>query len=303
MFYKNPHFPKTIFLILCLVLCNTVSKAQHAPFEVTLWPSTPPGNSGLTGPETIDEHGFVHNVTLPSLLVYPAAQEKNTGMAVLIAPGGGYSFLAINHEGKEIAQWLAGNGITGVVLKYRIPNGHHAIPLADAQQGMRLIRENSAKWKIDPNSVGVMGSSAGGHLAATLLTRYEATSRPAFGILFYPVISFDDRWAHRGSVQNLLGADSTETMKTYYSNELQVTPQTPPTLLLLSNNDGTVKPRNSIMFYEALRENRVLTALYIFPSGGHGWGFRDTFAYHEIMKTLILQWIAELWPEQASAPK
>ncbi|MFQ8804526.1 MAG: alpha/beta hydrolase [Alistipes indistinctus] len=92
-------------------------------------------------------------------------------------------------------------------------------------------------------------------------------------------------------------------MKTYYSNELQVTPQTPPTLLLLSNNDGTVKPRNSIMFYEALRENRVLTALYIFPSGGHGWGFRDTFAYHEIMKTLILQWIAELWPEQASAPK
>ena len=140
MFYKNPHFPKTIFLILCLVLCNTVSKAQHAPFEVTLWPSTPPGNSGLTGPETIDEHGFVHNVTLPSLLVYPAAQEKNTGMAVLIAPGGGYSFLAINHEGKEIAQWLAGNGITGVVLKYRIPNGHHAIPLADAQQGMRLIR-------------------------------------------------------------------------------------------------------------------------------------------------------------------
>lgn len=92
MFYKNPHFPKTIFLILCLVLCNTVSKAQHAPFEVTLWPSTPPGNSGLTGPETIDEHGFVHNVTLPSLLVYPAAQEKNTGMAVLIAPGGGTVF-------------------------------------------------------------------------------------------------------------------------------------------------------------------------------------------------------------------
>ena len=119
---QDAHFPKTIFLILCLVLCNTVSKAQHAPFEVTLWPSTPPGNSGLTGPETIDEHGFVHNVTLPSLLVYPAAQEKNTGMAVLIAPGGGYSFLAINHEGKEIAQWLAGNGITGVVLKYRIPN-------------------------------------------------------------------------------------------------------------------------------------------------------------------------------------
>ena len=209
----------------------------------------------------------------------------------------------MRQEGDPFAAWLAGQGITGVVLKYRMPNGHHRIPLEDAKQGMRLIREHAREWQIDTARIGVMGFSAGGHLAATLLTRYEATSRPAFGILFYPVISFDDRWAHRGSVQNLLGADSTETMKTYYSNELQVTPQTPPTLLLLSNNDGTVKPRNSIMFYEALRENRVLTALYIFPSGGHGWGFRDTFAYHEIMKTLILQWIAELWPEQASAPK
>lgn len=168
---------------------------------------------------------------------------------------------------------------------------------------MRLIREHAREWQIDTARIGVMGFSAGGHLAATLLTRYEATSRPAFGILFYPVISFDDRWAHRGSVQNLLGADSTETMKTYYSNELQVTPQTPPTLLLLSNNDGTVKPRNSIMFYEALRENRVLTALYIFPSGGHGWGFRDTFAYHEIMKTLILAMDRRIMARTGRAPK
>ena len=146
------------------------------------------------------------------------------------------------------------------------------------KQGMRLIREHARERQIDTARIGVMGFSAGGHLAATLLTRYEATSRPAFGILFYPVISFDDRWAHRGSVQNLLGADSTETMKTYYSNELQVTPQTPPTLLLLSNNDGTVKPRNSQpCSMKPCGKTGCLPALYIFPSGGHGWGFRRYF--------------------------
>ena len=291
MFYKNPHFQKTIFLILCLVLCNTVSKAQHAPFEVALWPSTPPGNSGLTGPETIDEHGFVHNVTLPSLLVYPAAQEKNTGMAVLIAPGGGYSFLAINHEGKDIAQWLAENGITGVVLKYRIPNGSHAIPLADAKQGMRLIRENAAKWEIDPNSVGVMGSSAGGHLASTLLTHFDAATRPDFGVLFYPVITFADSLTHRGSVRGLAGENPTSQLRDYYSNEKQVTAQTPPVLLLQSDDDRTVPPQNSAMFYEALKSWQIPAALYTFPSGGHGWGFRSSFRFHSQMKQLLLDWL------------
>lgn len=292
-------------VIICFAFLGALPlRGQELSLEIPLWATPPTENNGLTGPETkVGSKGFTANVSYPVLKVYRADAARNTGTAVLIAPGGGYGALAMRQEGDPFAAWLAGQGITGVVLKYRMPNGHHRIPLEDAKQGMRLIREHAREWQIDTARIGVMGFSAGGHLAATLLTRYEATSRPAFGILFYPVISFDDRWAHRGSVQNLLGADSTETMKTYYSNELQVTPQTPPTLLLLSNNDGTVKPRNSIMFYKALRENRVLTALYIFPSGGHGWGFRDTFAYHEIMKTLILQWIAELWPEQASAPK
>ena len=266
--------------------------------------TTAPHSNGITTPETEKEPNRVRNTSEATLYIFPADKAKTTGQAVVICPGGGYGMLAMDHEGYEMAKWFAANGITGAVLKYRMPNHHPEVPLEDAVQALRIMAGLEAgATGYTADKVGIVGSSAGGHLAATLLTRYEATSRPAFGILFYPVISFDDRWAHRGSVQNLLGADSTETMKTYYSNELQVTPQTPPTLLLLSNNDGTVKPRNSIMFYEALRENRVLTALYIFPSGGHGWGFRDTFAYHEIMKTLILQWIAELWPEQASAPK
>lgn len=291
MFYKNPHFPKTIFLILCLVLCNTVSKAQHAPFEVTLWPSTPPGNSGLTGPETIDEHGFVHNVTLPSLLVYPAAQEKNTGMAVLIAPGGGYSFLAINHEGKEIAQWLAGNGITGVVLKYRIPNGHHAIPLADAQQGMRLIRENSAKWKIDPEfgrSHGLFGRRTPRiHTAHSL--RCSNTSRLRGSFLSGNYLCRQPDTPRIGP--GLAGENLTSQLRNYYSNEKQVTAQTPPVLLLQSDDDRTVPPQNSIMFYEALKSWQIPAALYTFPSGGHGWGFRPSFRFHDQMKQLLLDWL------------
>ena len=268
------------------------SYGQTLSAEIPLWDTPPVESNGLTGPETeVGPKKFTTNVHFPTLRIYRANPACNTGATVLILPGGGYEALAMRQEGDPFASWLAEQGITGIVLKYRMPNGHPRIPLEDAKQGMRRIQEYAASWQIDTSRIGVMGFSAGGHLASTLLVRYEADCRPAFGVLFYPVISFDDRWVHRGSARNLLGADTTQTMKTYYSNELHITPQTPPTLLLLSNNDGTVLPHNSILFYEALRKNHVPTALYIFPSGGHGWGFRDTFAYHELMKTLVLEWI------------
>ena len=181
---------------------------------------------------------------------------------------------------------------------------------------MRLIRENSAKWKIDPNSVGVMGSSAGGHLASTLLTHFDAATRPAFGVLgrcrrdpllcpgdsvgeflndfgvlFYPVITFADSLTHRGSVRGLAGENLTSQLRNYYSNEKQVTAQTPPVLLLQSDDDRTVPPQNSIMFYEALKSWQIPAALYTFPSGGHGWGFRPSFRFHDQMKQLLLDWL------------
>lgn len=275
----------------CLTLMGMSTSAQTKPFELKIWPTTPPGVSGITQDEFVDKNGMLHNVTVPSLFVYPADPAKNTGISVMIAPGGGYAYLAIDHEGKDIAQWLSENGITGIVLKYRIPNGHHTIPLSDAQQGMRVIREHAQEWNIDPNKVGVMGSSAGGHLASTLMTHFDAETRPAFGVLFYPVITFADSLTHRGSVKNLAGENLTSQLREYYSNEKQVTAQTPRTLLILSDDDRTVPAQNSTMFYNALKSWQIPASMYVFPTDGHGWGFRSSFRYHEVMKELLLNWL------------
>lgn len=282
---------KTMVAAGCLTLMGMSASAQTKPFELKIWPTTPPGVSGITQDEFVDKNGMLHNVTVPSLFVYPADPAKNTGISVMIAPGGGYAYLAIDHEGKDIAQWLAENGITGIVLKYRIPNGHHTIPLSDAQQGMRVIREHAQEWNIDPNKVGVMGSSAGGHLASTLMTHFDAETRPAFGVLFYPVITFADSLTHRGSVKNLAGENLTSQLREYYSNEKQVTAQTPRTLLILSDDDRTVPAQNSTMFYNALKSWQIPASMYVFPTDGHGWGFRSSFRYHEVMKELLLDWL------------
>jgi len=282
---------KTMVAAGCLTLMGMSASAQTKPFELKIWPTTPPGVSGITQDEFVDKNGMLHNVTVPSLFVYPADPAKNTGISVMIAPGGGYAYLAIDHEGKDIAQWLSENGITGIVLKYRMPNGHHTIPLSDAQQGMRVIREHAQEWNIDPNKVGVMGSSAGGHLASTLMTHFDAETRPAFGVLFYPVVTFADSLTHRGSVKNLAGENLTSQLREYYSNEKQVTAQTPRTLLILSDDDRTVPAQNSTMFYNALKSWQIPASMYVFQTDGHGWGFRSSFRYHEVMKELLLDWL------------
>ena len=282
---------KTMVAAGCLTLMGMSASAQTKPFELKIWPTTPPGVSGITQDEFVDKNGMLHNVTVPSLFVYPADPAKNTGISVMIAPGGGYAYLAIDHEGKDIAQWLSENGITGIVLKYRMPNGHHTIPLSDAQQGMRVIREHAQEWNIDPNKVGVMGSSAGGHLASTLMTHFDAETRPAFGVLFYPVVTFADSLTHRGSFKNLAGENLTSQLREYYSNEKQVTAQTPRTLLILSDDDRTVPAQNSTMFYNALKSWQIPASMYVFPTDGHGWGFRSSFRYHEVMKELLLDWL------------
>lgn len=283
--------------LMLLFACFSLSISAQKPFDVPLWESTPPTEtSGLSGPENVGENGFISNVSQAVMRVYPAQTDKNTGMAILITPGGGYGALATYHEGRDFALWLAENGITGVVLKYRLPNGHRTIPLDDAQEAMRLIRSQAQAWKINPDRVGVMGFSAGGHLASTLLTRFSEASRPDFGLLFYPVITFDDRWTHKGSVRNLLGESPSEAMLEYYSSEKQVSAQTPPTLILYSDDDRTVMPVNGAMFYEALKARGIPAALYIFPSGGHGWGFNGDFRYHDVMKKLVLDWLGTLKP-------
>jgi acetyl esterase/lipase len=204
---------------------------------------------------------------------------------VLVCPGGGYSILAAEHEGSDLAVWFQQRGIAAFVLKYRLPNPaamttQHEVPLMDAMQAMKLIRQNAAKYKIEANKLGVMGFSAGGHLAATLSTHFNKgagaseAARPDFSILLYPVITFNSSLAHGGSRDNLLGAAKSDELIRYYSNELQVDATTPPAFLVHAQDDTGVPVENSIEYYLALRKNKVPAELHLYPRGGHGFALR-----------------------------
>lgn len=226
------------------------------------------------------------------IFVYLPSGKSTSTPVVLICPGGGYSGLAMEHEGHDMAKWYIQKGIAAIVLKYRMPNGKHAIPLMDAEKAMETIRDKASQWNINKNKVGVIGSSAGGHLAASLSTLASDKNRPDFAILYYPVISFDDMTTHGGSKKNLLGDDINNVQFiNRYSLEKQVDEKTPKTLLLLSDDDEAVIPQNSILYYSALKKKNISAAMYIFPMGGHGWGFRDAFPYHGDMKVLIMKWL------------
>ena len=191
-----------------------------------------------------------------------------------------------------MAAWLNAQGYTLAVLKYRMPNGHDEVPLSDALQAMRILRQHSEEWKI--SKIGVMGASAGGHLASTVATHYTEDSRPDFQVLFYPVISMQSDITHRGSRENLIGKNPSEELVNKYSNELQVNAQTPPAFILHSSDDGGVPVENSIRYYQALVKNRVPVSLHCYPVGGHGWGYRDSFPYKHEWQSELEKWLREL---------
>lgn len=260
--------------------------SAQKPVEIPLWPNGAPNSNGLTGEQEDLNGGRVANVVNPTITVYRPA--KPNGMTILMCPGGGYARLAMNHEGHDMAPWFNAMGITYAVLKYRMPNGHREVPLSDAEQAMRLIRKHAAEWGINPNRVGIMGASAGGHLAASLATLYGSEeTRPDFQILFYPVISMVPGITHAGSRQNLLGDNPTKELEEAYSLERRVSPRSPQAFIMLSSDDGAVPPMNSIGYYLALNEQKVPATMHIYPVGGHGWGFRDNFTYKR-------QWTGEL---------
>jgi acetyl esterase/lipase len=241
----------------------------------------------------------IHEVSKPTLTVFEAA--KPTGMSVVICPGGGYGILAAEHEGIEIARAFNDIGITAFLLKYRIPSDRTCVdrslaPLQDAQQAIRLVRKNAGKWGLKRDKIGIMGFSAGGHLAASATTRfiplpYDAVGkgfsvavqtgddtlsvRPDFSILIYPVVSFQEDITHKGSRNNLIGDKPTPEKATLYSNELQVTPRTPPTFLVHSADDGVVPVENSIRYYQACVKNKVPAEMHLYPKGGHGYGLHN----------------------------
>lgn len=272
-----------------LFICSIYATAQHK-MEITLWPNGAPNSNGVTGNESEVRTNRLTNVTSPTLTVYIA--RNGNGKAIVACPGGGYTHLAMDHEGHDMADWFNSQGITYAVLKYRMPNGHHEVPLSDALQAIRIMREHSEEWHI--NKVGIMGASAGGHLASTAATHYTDESRPDFQILFYPVISMDTDICHKGSRERLIGKTPSDELISHYSNELQVTEQTPPAFIMHSSDDRTVPVENSLRYYQALVKCKVPSSLHCYPTGGHGWGFRDSFNYKRQWTGELEQWLRDL---------
>lgn len=261
---------------------------------VKIWDNaTAPHSNGITTPEQEPEPNRLANTSEAVLYLFPADKARATGLAVVICPGGGYARLAIDHEGYEMAQWFAANGITAGVLKYRMPNHHPEVPLEDAEQALRILRGDvpGAEGFTSPKA-GIVGFSAGGHLAAMASTIGEV--KPVFSVLFYPVITARKGQGHQGSFDNLLGGKRDAETDARYSLHNRVTDDTPPALLLLSDDDRTVPPVNSLLYYNALKEHGIEASMHIYPTGGHGWGFHDNFSYKPQWQAALLDWLARI---------
>lgn len=216
------------------------------------------------------------------------------GKTIVICPGGGYEHLAMEHEGTDVARWLSAKRYTCAVLKYRFPAGKCTIPSDDSRNAIRYFRTNAEKLGIKPDSIGIMGFSAGGHLAATTATLSDASSRPDFQILMYPVISMSPDITHWGSRNNLLGENASQFLVDRYSLEENVDGNTPPAIIILAGDDDVVNPDNSIRYYNALRKNNISASMFIYPKGGHGWGMRDSFSYKKQWMNELENWLEKL---------
>jgi acetyl esterase/lipase len=259
----------------CTILFS-VSVLLLAAGEPKVEPLWPHGAPGAVGKEPADE---------PTLTIFLPPAEKATGTAVVICPGGGYGFLAVDHEGKQVAQWLNNQGVAAFMLKYRLaPRYRHPAPLQDAQRAIRTVRARASEWNIDAHRVGIWGFSAGGHLASTAATHFDdgqreaedpverVACRPDFAILAYPVITLHAPHTHKGSRDNLLGKDPDPKLVESLCNEQQVTAKTPPTFLFHTGADTAVPPENSVLFFLALRKAGVPAEMHIYENGRHGVG-------------------------------
>lgn len=282
---------KRLFTSLAIIAIAIIAMAQQPKhFDIDLWQNGLPNTNGIDHtPFDNEKRNFK-----PSIRVFLPEDSVKNGMAVLVCPGGGYRVLSIGQEGYEWAQHLTQQGIATIVLSYRMPMGHREVPMSDATEAMRIIRENAAKWGINPKKVGIMGSSAGGHLASTIATHSDESTRPDFQILFYPVISMDKEVTHMDSHNCFVGENASQELEAEFSNALHVTPQTPPAILLLSDDDFLVSPRNAAEYYLALQKNQVKASMHIYPSGGHGWGCGKWFKYHKEMMQDLKVWLDTL---------
>ena len=280
------NFKKSFLLPLSIMLMSSI----HSQTIIPLYKGAIPNSRPCSVVEVSPLPGRVGGVTVPVLYAYLPEKPDSAKAAVIICPGGGYSRLAIDHEGHEVAKNYNKQGIAAFVLKYRLPidtacvENTETVALMDAQQAIKIVRDRAAEFNINPGNVGIMGFSAGGHLASSLGTHYavslitnkENTNlRPDFMVLGYPVISFTDSLAHKGSRDNMLGKKASKEKIELYSNELQVTPNTPPTFLIHAADDKTVKVENSLEFFLALKKNKVPAEIHIVQKGGHGFGLHN----------------------------
>lgn len=271
------------------LLALAASAPADEPKTYPLWPD---GAPGAQGSETGDQF---HSGDVPTITVYLPPKEKATGAAFVVCPGGGYGFLATEHEGSEVAEWLNSLGVAGVVVKYRLgPKYRHPAMLQDAQRAIRTVRSKAGEWGLDPGRVGIIGFSAGGHLASTASTHFDKgnpeasdpidrlSSRPDRAVLVYPVITSQPPVGHAGSFKNLLGDNPTEEMLRNLSNETQVTKETPPTFLAHTNADTGVPAENALLYVLALRKAGVPVELHLFEKGQHGLGLGTGWASHNL---------------------
>ena len=285
--------------LLLLVLLFFGSMQLNAQEIIQLYEGVVPNSKASEVKEEFTQ-GMYRGVTTPTLEVFMPEKDKSKGIAVVVVPGGGYSVVVYQGEGVSTAKELAKNGITAFVLKYRIPNdatmSDKSIgPLQDAQQAIKVVRENAEKWGVDPNKIGIMGFSAGGHLASTAATHFEkalvenskgTSLRPDFQIVVYPVISMNESLTHRDSRKSLLGETPSDEAVRLFSNELQITGTTPPTYITHAADDKLVDVDNSIFYFEALRKANVPVEMHIYPKGGHGFIFR-----HQSWMEPLLKWL------------
>lgn len=300
-------------VLSCVFLFIIISNVSAQDTIMSLWPKDKiPSHLKSDEKEVHKRNGVlrISKVQEPTIEVYLPAESNATGQGVLIFPGGGYGILAYDWEGTDIAKFLNGKGIAGIVVKYRLPSSKsqtdkHNVPLIDAQRAIRLVRSKADDFNIDPTKLGIIGFSAGGHLASTLGTHFdekahvpideidEQSARPDFMALGYPVITFGD-FTHKGSRTNLLGEDPKPEMIAHFSNEKQVTENTPPTFLFHATDDKGVPVENSLLFFQALKNKGVSATMHIYPEGGHGFSLARNDTHLRGWTERMFEWMESL---------
>jgi len=268
-------------ITIMLLFLSTTAFAQKGT-KMDLWPKG-------ASVKSADENDKAE------LTIYLPDSKKATGRAVVCCPGGGYSHLAMDHEGHDWATFFNNQGIALIVLKYRMPHGNYKVPIADAEEAIKTVRRHATEWHIDRNDIGIMGFSAGGHLASTIATHSKGDAAPNFQILFYPVITMDPAFTHKGSHDNFFGTDRSKKemkkLENLYSNDIQVNRTTPRAFIALSDDDHAVPAANGFNYYSECYRHDVPASIHVYPTGGHGWGYRESFTYHYNMIFELKAWL------------